>query len=76
MTSFDDLTRLVELIIRHRLETTQTLFMEIEQWNKAQRWLKNLGSSGPMSVKLPGSNPELECMTLHYGNCTFYIVQY
>lgn len=76
MKSINDLNRLVELITRHRLPKEQILFMEVEAYNKTQRFLKNLGSSGVLSVKLPDSNPEIECDVLKFGKCTFYIVQY
>ena len=76
MKNFNDLQRLVELMVRHRLPKTVTLFMEIEDYNKMHNFLKNLGSSGVTSAKLPGANPELDCDVLQYNNYTFYIVHY
>ena len=76
MENFQGMQRLTELIYKHRLPTTQTIFLDIVSYNKAQQWLKNFGSSAVQSVKLEGANPELQVDQVVYGNCTFNIICY
>ena len=76
MKSIEDLNRLVGLLIHHHLPKEQTLWMGIEEYNETNRFLRNLGSSGVLSVKLDGTIPKLECIRIIYGGYTFNIVNY
>lgn len=76
MKSFNDLDRLVGLLVSHRMPREQTLFMEIEEYNETLSFLKNLGSSVVASATLSASEPALECVKIVYAGYTFNIVNY
>jgi hypothetical protein len=73
MKNLKELEAIARIIIEHNLPKTQILFMDFDEKRETDQLLKNLGSSGINSLKIPTT--ELLCDSIMYCNIKFYIVE-
>lgn len=70
--SIEGLGKLISFLVKARQPRQQTFFFTNSEMKRVDKFFKNLGSSGVVSVALPGT--AIGCMKICYGGFDFNLV--